>query len=399
MMIISLYTRISTFCASILMMVLLSITAVFAQTSSPVTNSTGANSTRANNNTCTAQAFYVENVEVSALADTSEEARVTATEKGLNDAWMRLLGRIVIADQPSDQPTPEGLIPEDLTALLDYTRIVNETVLPSRYQAVFDYCFDRLRTRDFLASANLRHAELRSGPILILPIWETPQGPYLWRKPNPWAESWVRQLSYHDGLLNLKLPRNLATERAIEAPALVARQASTLATAARLERTERVLLMVMTPEQQDGQITVKVKADLYDRKGNFESTAYTMTDAPLDPAAIESSIDGIAATLLDGIEDVWRNTNVVDIQDSGVVLVTIKARSLKEWRSHLNVLTSLPPVENLSVIRLASGGGLVRIKLAGSVTSLNYALEGYGLELAEEGINQGSYLSLNRTIN
>lgn len=394
MMIISLYTRISTFCASILMMGLLSITAVFAQT-----NSTGANSIEANNNTCAAQAFYVENVEVSALADTSEEARVAATEKGLNDAWMRLLGRIVISDQPLPQLTPKALTPEDLTALLDYTRIVNETVLPSRYQAVFDYCFDRLRTRDYLASANLRHAELRSGPILILPIWETPQGPYLWRKPNPWAESWVRQLSYHDGLLNLKLPRNLATERAIEAPALVARQASTLATAARLEQTERVLLMVMTLQQQDVQITVNVKADLYDRKGNFESTAYTMQEAALNPAAIESSIDGIAATLLDGIEDVWRNTNVVDVQDSGVVLVTIKARSLKEWRSHLNVLTSLPPVENLSVIRLGSGGGLVRIKLAGSVTSLNYALEGYGLELAEEGINQGTYLSLNRTIN
>jgi len=157
--------------------------------------------------------------------------------------------------------------------------------------------------------------------------------------------------------------------------------------------------MVMTPQQQDGQITVNVKADLYDRKGNFESTAYTMQEAALNPAAIESSIDGIATTLLDGIEDVWRNTNVVDVQDSGVVLVTIKARSLKEWRSHLNVLTSLPPVENLSVIRLGSGGGLVRIKLAGSVTSLNYALEGYGLELAEEGINQGTYLSLNRTIN
>jgi len=180
MMIISLYTRISTFCASILMMGLLSITAVFAQT-----NSTGANSIEANNNTCAAQAFYVENVKVSALADTSEEARVAATEKGLNDAWMRLLGRIVISDQPLPQLTPKALTPEDLTALLDYTRIVNETVLPSRYQAVFDYCFDRLRTRDYLASANLRHAELRSGPILILPIWETPQGPYLWRKPNP----------------------------------------------------------------------------------------------------------------------------------------------------------------------------------------------------------------------
>ena len=389
MMIISLYKRISMFCASILMMGLLSSNAVFAQT-----NSTGGNSIQAKKNTCAAQAFYVENVEVSALAATSEEARVAATEKGLKDAWMRLMGRVIISDQPLPQLTLE-----DLTALLDYTRIVNETVLPSRYQAVFDYCFDRLRTRDYLASANLRHAELRSGPILILPIWETPQGPYLWRKPNPWAESWVRQLSFHDGLLDLKLPRNLATERAIEAPALVARQASTLAAAAKLERTERVLLMVMTPQQQDGQITVNVKADLYDRKGNFESTAYTMQEAALDPAAIESSINGIAATLLNGIEDVWRNTNVVDVQDSGVVLVTIKARSLKEWRSHLNVLTSLPPVENLSVIRLGSGGGLVRIKLAGSVTSLNYALEGYGLELAEEGINQSSYLSLNRTIN
>ena len=382
-MIVHLYTRISAFCTSVLTVLLITF------------GMTLPAQAQDNANACPARAFYIENVELAALAETSEAARITATEDGLNQAWQRLMARIVIGGQAPTTP----LVTDQLNALLDYTRIVSETVLASRYQAVFDYCFDRLRVRDYLAENNLRHAELSSGPILILPIWSTPQSENLWRKPNPWAESWVRRLAYHDGLLNLKLPRNLATERAIEVSSLTARNAETLAKAARLEKTERVLLMIMSPRKVENNIVVDVKADLYDRNGSFESTAYTLTEAVLDTSAIEPSIDAIAATLLDGIEDVWRNTNVVDLQDSGVVLVTIKAQSLKEWRSALNVLEALPPVEQLSVIRLANNGGLVRIKLAGSITSLNYALEGYGLELKEEGIANTSSLFLSKIIN
>ena len=346
-------------------------------------------------NTCPSASYYIQNIETSALAETSEEARGEATSSGLIKAWSTLQQRLLI----SGQNTPEISTIEEILPLLDYTRIVSEIVLPSRYQAVFDYCFDRLKIRDYFAKHDLRHAELMSGPILLLPVWVTPEGPHLWRTPNPWAESWVRLLGGHEGLLDLRLPSSLATERSIDVIPLLARDHKTLATAAHLEKTERILLMVMTPKQDGNGLSVDVEANLYNKNGKFDAEAYRLENAALDPDDITAAIDGIVVTLLSGVEDVWRNTNVVNIQDSGVLVLSVKANSLKEWRSSLDILVSLPPVEKLSVIKLASNGGLVQIKLGGSITSLNYALEGHGLTLEEHGANDQSYLSLVRIVN
>lgn len=344
---------------------------------------------------CPTASYYIENIETSALAETSEDARVEATSQGLIVAWNRLQQRLLI----SGQNVPDITSADQILPMLDYTRLVNETVLPSRYQAVFDYCFDRLKIRDYFAQQNLLHAELMSGSILVLPVWMTPEGPHLWRRPNPWAESWVRVLSHHDGLLDLRLPSTLATERSVDVLPLLARNPDTLAKAASLEKTERVLLIVMTPELTETGLRVSVDANLFNKSGTFDARAYSLDNAVLDSDEMDSAIDAIALTLLTGVEDVWRSTNVVNLQDSGILIVSVKARSLKEWRSSLDILASLSPVENVSVINLAANGGIVQIKLGGSITSLNYALEQHGLTLKEQGDTKQSYLSLDRIVN
>ncbi len=345
----------------------------------------------ADDTTCSSASYYIQNVETNAIAATSEDARSAATSEGLMVAWQRLHERLLISDNGSIDSVDSSFI----LPYLDYTRLVQETVLPTRYQAEFDYCFDRLKIRDYFAAQQYRHAELLSEPILILPIWMTPEGPHLWRKPNPWGEAWVDLLRQHDGLLNLRLPSTLATERAIDVVPLMARDAATISKAAELESTERVLLMVMSPQQDDGNnIRIDVTADLYDRYGVFESTAYSLRDTTLKTSDLLPSIRGIAHALLDGVEDVWRIANEVNVKEGGVIMVTVKSRSLKEWRSHLNILQSLPPVDQLSIVQLGSKGGLVRIKLSGSITSLNYALEAHGLEVSEERQKNQSYLSL-----
>lgn len=344
--------------------------------------------------TCLSEVYYIENIETSAVANTSEAARAKATANGLLQAWTKLQHRLLI----SNQNVPRIASARDIEPLLDYTRIVQETVLPARYQAVFDYCFDRQKIRNYFAGHNLRHAELKSGSILILPIWLTPSGPQLWREPNPWLESWERILNDYDGLLDLRLPSGLAVERAVKAVAVLAKDPRTLEKAATFAETERLLLMVMTLKQGDTSFTADIDAEFYNKNGTFNAKAYSLQNVALDPDDLATSVDNIATILLDGIEDGWRSTNVVDLQESSTLFLSVEVRSLKEWRDTLDILTSLPPVERLSVIKLEAGSGLVRIRLSGSITSLNYALESHGLTLEEDNANQQFDLSLVRIV-
>jgi hypothetical protein len=385
------YTRICGFCTTVLMIktcAAVAVGGVFALMASPVLS-------QSSGNVCLSDSFYISDVETSAVAGTSEAARIEATSAALQAAWQRLNSRLLLPRQTLH----DNFSPEDVIPLLDYTRIVSETVLPSRYIAVFDYCFDPLKVREFYNLNNLRHAELFSEPIVVLPIWNGLEGPRLWRRPNPWAEAWGTILSRYDGLLDLRLPENLATERAISAAPILARDETKLAQAAQLEGAERVLVMVMTLKQTQRQIIIDVEAELYDRNGGFESTAYSLKDANVTGENLIAAIDGIAMTLLAGVENVWRITNVVNIESGGAVLVEVKADSLKEWAAKLDILRTLAPVANISVLRLASDGGIIRIKLAGSVRSLNYALGSHGLILSEEYQNGISFLSLKKVAN
>jgi hypothetical protein len=383
------YTRICKFCTTVLMKIISAFLAVvLILMMSPVL----AQST---DNTCSSDAFYIRNIETSAVADTSQKARVAATRKALLAAWQALNSRLLLSGQRLQTNfTAEGVMP-----YLDYTRVVSETVLPSRYIATFDYCFDPVKVRDFYSSNNLRYAELFSEPILVLPIWNGHDGPSIWTKPNPWVDAWIKLLSKHNGLLDLRLPTNLVTERTIDATSILARDRSTLAKAAELENSERVLVMVMTPMLAERKTLLEVKADLYDRNGQFESIAYNLNDSEVTVENIIPSIDNIAVSMLESIEEVWRSTNVISIGDGGILMVTVKARSSKEWVETLDILRVLQPVESLSVVKLDSDGGIVRLKLAGSVRSLSYALERRGLKLNVENFDDTSFLSLERIIN
>jgi hypothetical protein len=103
--------------------------------------------------------------------------------------------------------------------------------------------------------------------------------------------------------------------------------------------------------------------------------------------------------MLESIDEIWRRTNVVNLGDGGILMISVKTRSNKEWVATLDILRALQPVESLSVVKLDSDGGIVRLKLAGSVRSLSYALERRGLKLNEENLDGTSFISLEQITN
>ena len=245
-------------------------------------------------------------------------------------------------------------------------------------------------TRAYLDERDLVHAELRSSPMLILPIWNMSDQPRLWRRPNPWAEAWTSLMRQRDGLVDLKLVSSLGTERALTAEDVTAFDSYSLARAAQLEGAEQVVVTVVTPGMEGGKLKASVHATLFDRQGVKESEFFRRDDVVFSSAETARSMAELAAEIESQIEYVWRDVNRISLRESGAFTLRIDASSVRQWSQQLALLESLAPVEDLKVMQLDSGGGQVRLMLSSSMRSLNYALESAGLDLDSQTTPEGT---------
>ena len=333
---------------------------------------------------CRSPAFFIEGIEVSARADDAEEARRLAMDDALQQAWSRLINRVLV--------DPSSALDDNATVgdLVDYVRIDSETVLPQRYLATLTYCFDHDRTRSHFDALGHAHAELVSGSMLVLPVWIIGDTPRIWRRPNPWAEAWMQVMRERDGLVSLNPVRSLATERALTAEEIVSYDREAIATAANLEAAEQVIVTVVTPVLTDSGMNATVHATLFNRDGLRESEFFRRENVAFDVADTEQAMTQLAREIETGLETVWRDVNQVSLRQSGGFTLRVDASSVREWSDQLDLLSGLQPVEELKVIQLDSGGGMVRLLLSSSMRSLTYALETEGLALeSREDVNGG----------
>lgn len=338
------------------------------------------NLARADSN-CPAPVFYVEAIDVSVEADTSQKARRIAGDLGVKKAWEVLKNRLLLTDQSDDGAVKVSKLHD----LIDHTRIAQETVLPSRYIGQLDYCFDRAKTRQFFQDHSFRHAELPSGKMLVLPVLNIGTAPRLWRRPNFWAEAWAVNLQNRDGLVDLQLASSLSVERSVAVEPVIRGERDVIATAAGLEKAEHVIITVLTPSLEGDNARLDVRADLYDRHGNFETTIYSLDRVELPIPQLPTTLGSLVENMTNGIENIWRTANVINTQDRGFLLLRVPASSIKQWSDRIRILNNLAPVERLTVVQVSSTGGIVRLELAGSLTSLNHALEVHAFTLEQSG--------------
>ena len=345
--------------------------------------------------TCANSVFFVKGVEVAVQAESGEAARQQATDQGRDQAWDILKNRLLISNQPVDGDGDEFSIDD----FIDYTRIDEETVLANRYQGRFDYCFDRLRVRDYFKAKGLNHAELVSAKMLILPIWNEANSPRLWRQPNPWFKAWKDQLETHDGLVRMMLTKSLLAERSIKVSDLLLENKTAIAQIAMMEKVERVVIAVLTPEKYGAAIRLSMTAKLYRKDGSFMSDIYSITDFDTPVSNIPVAVSALTDDMARGVEGVWRRANQINLDDAGVLMVRIPAASIGEWTKQINVLETLPPIDRLEVVQLTASGGVVRLHLAGSMTALTNALEQHQLKIEDQRERKEVPLTLVATSN
>ena len=135
--------------------------------------------------------FTVRDVPVDETAATAADARQTALAVGQRRAFRRLMNRLVPEAHQSSIPALDSNLLQYY--VLDFS-VDNERTSAVRYLADLTFRFNADEVRNLLRSNSVGFAETRSKPLLVLPVFISPEaGPTLWVDPNPWRETWARR--------------------------------------------------------------------------------------------------------------------------------------------------------------------------------------------------------------
>ncbi|HIM45102.1 MAG TPA: DUF2066 domain-containing protein [Alphaproteobacteria bacterium] len=146
--------------------------------------------------------YTIRDLAVDSSAVSAAEARSLALAKGQRAAFDRLLRRLVLSE---DQVLLPVLEYAQITALVDGYVIEKELLSSTRYRANLTIDFNKFGMRNLLRQRKIRFAETRSNDVLVVPVYDTGDGPILWLGPGDWRAAWLARPA-NERLLPLILP-------------------------------------------------------------------------------------------------------------------------------------------------------------------------------------------------
>ena len=332
-------------------------------------------------NRCDEPVFGAASIAIDKVAATAAEAQKTGVDAAAQTAFRQVLNRVLLSS--ADQDEFAKAHPYD--ALTDFVHIIEEKNLEKRYIARLDFCFDAERMRKAMQNAGLQWAELRSPPILLLPVWKDPDGASAWLKNNRWIAGWQDALDQYQGLVSLRrLPHSLTHERRFRGTDLLAGDPIKLAAAAKIAEVEQVLVVAATLDYEGSKRVVDIEVRLFDKTGQPITTILSQSGIMLGKTD-RKPLDAIRQTILGRIEGSWHNANLINSSAAGYLLVDVPVTSLKQWSDRLAALRQVAVIKNVTIRTLDTNGGSVSLALVGSREALQNALASHDLALVDTG--------------
>ena len=332
-------------------------------------------------NRCDEPTFGAASIAIDKVATTAAEAQKTGVDAAAQTAFRQVLNRVLLSKADQD----EFAKAHSYDAFTDFVHVIEEKNLEKRYIALLDFCFDAKRMRIAMQNAGLQWAELRSPPILLLPVWKDPDGASAWLKNNSWIAGWHDAVDHYQGLVSIRrLPHSLTHERRFRGADLLAGDPIKLAAAARIAGAEQVLVVAATLDYERSKRIVDVEVRLFDKTGQPITTILSQSNMMFGKTDTKP-LDAIRQTILGRIEGSWHSANLINSSAAGYLLVNVPVTSVKQWSDRLTALRQVAVIKTVTIRALDSHGGSVLLALVGSKEALQNALASHDLELVDTG--------------
>ncbi len=329
----------------------------------------GADSARAQG---ASDIFTVRNVPVDETAGTAAEARQVALAVGQRRAFRRLLRRLV----PENQL---GLVPEPDSNLLQYYvldfSVANERTSAVRYLADLTFRFNGEEVRKLLRSNNVAFAETRSKPVVVLPVFESPETEAtLWQYPNPWRDIWALRAA-DDGLVPLPVPLgDIGDIAAIDAQRALAADPEALSAIAALYGAEDVLVAEasLSGDPEAGSAVLTVVTNRFRDGVNTAVLRDKLVQVSGEP--YDGFLTRAADRIDNAVQEAWKQQNLLQFGSERSILVYVPLEGLDDWLNVRRRLHGVAAIQQTGVNTLTRYEAQLEITFFGDEQRLSRAL-------------------------
>lgn len=322
--------------------------------------------------------YTVRGVQVDATAENASAARAKALIDGQRRALARVFERVTLSDDARRLPRPNDRGVESLVQALEVDR---ERTSKVRYLAELTVRFKPEALRELMRQSQVRFAETRGKPVLLLPIYQEGANAMLWDEGNPWRKAW-NAIPTGDGLVSLIVPiGDLTDAEAIDAKAAVERDTEKLgAIAARYRAGEVIVAIAALVENPDTkaqtlEISTVRHGSAIDAVSPPPDAAQAAAPLPVDsPAAIEKRLAAAAADMARRIENDWKRANLMSFDGQQQFLLSLPLQGIGDLVEARRRLSELPSVQRVDVTAITPRVARLMLTFSGSTPQLQSAL-------------------------
>jgi len=278
-------------------------------------------------------------------------------------------------------------VPEPDSNLLQYYvldfSVANERTSAVRYLADLTFRFNAAEMRKLLRSNNVGFAETRSKPVVVLPIFESPETEStLWLDPNPWRQIWALRPS-DNGLVPLVVPLgDLGDVAAIDAQRALAGDPEALREIAGRWGAEDVLVSeaTLSGDPEAGSAVLTVVTNRFSDGVNTAILRDKLVQVTGEP--YEGFLTRAADRIDNAVQEAWKQQNLLQFGSERSILVYVPLEGLDDWLNVRRRLHGVAAIQQTGVNTLTRYEAQLEITFFGDEQRLSRALAQRDLFLA-----------------
>ena len=326
-----------------------------------------------------ADIWTVSGVSVDVTSESAAKAKLLAIGEAQVKAFYRLVDRLV----PAKSAAPlKALGADQVGRLLARLSIEEERTAPKRYIAKLSIRFLANKTRALFTRFGVRYAEKQSEPILVVPVWVTPQGADIWTGENPWHKAWS-ELDLNNALIPILLPLGDLTDT----NALTAREAiaynSVKLEALRIRYGASAVLVAGAEPKGETQVRAVMQGTSPVGRIGFDKT-YEAEDLA-SAAALAASRFQLVMQEKWKSENLTTTTSTTEVAPSNTMTIAVPYSSAAEWSVLRSRIQTTRGVGRIDINSLSGRGAVVSIAFGGTVNELRSAFYQAGFDLSVVG--------------
>lgn len=326
-----------------------------------------------------ADLFTVRDVPVDVTAASALEARDQGMREGQRKAFEALFERLTPDGARSRLPSLDSTT---IDSMVQSFQVQEERTSSVRYLGRLAVTFNANAVRRFMRDNAIPYTEVRSRPVLVLPVDQSQGAPLLWQAETAWRQAWA-DLPAQAGLVPVLVPYGEAPDVAdIGAEQAMAGESEPLRRIGARYEAGEVAVAVLTPTSAGG---MSATITLYGDDGSAP-TSFTVTQeavAPTDDGRTDPTLAALVEKIVGRLDERWVAANVVTAGPESEMTLRVAFTSPQEWIDTRKRLTRVPTVTSTRLLTMSRDSASLEVRYSGDSARLRSALAQQDLALTE----------------